>query len=155
MKKSAGILVYKKENNKIKVLISHMGGPYYKEKDKEAWSIPKGELEKQEDTLKGAIREFNEETNLSIEESNISFLASKKVSNNKLVVMFYKEDDFNLENCKSNYFELEWPKNSGKIEKFPEMDKTNWIEIEEAKIKVSKNQIYFLDKLIDKLKEND
>ena len=67
--------------------------------------------------------------------------------------MFYTNSDFTLTNCKSNTFELELPKGSGNIQSFPEMDKYEWISIDEAKEKIIKNQLYFLDKLEQKLRK--
>lgn len=146
LKKSAGILVYKIENNVIKVLLGHMGGPYWKNIDSGAWSIPKGEF-KNELAINAGIREFKEETGLTITKENLKYLKSKKVSRRKLLVIFYVEKDFFLTNTVSNTFKLEWPKGSGIIEKFPEIDKVEWIELNVAKEKILRNQIYFLDKI--------
>lgn len=151
MKRSAGILVYKKENNKIKVLLCHPGGPYWEDTHFHSWGIPKGEVDDGEKIIDTAIREFNEETNLSIDKDKIEFLASKKVSNNKLITIFYKESDFDLCKCKSNTFSLEWPKGSGVINEYPENDKFEWIDIEEAKELVFVQQVSILNKLEDKL----
>lgn len=145
MKKSAGILVYKIEDE-LKVLLCHFGGPYWVNKDKGGWSIPKGEVNKKEKILETAKREFNEETNLEIN-TELKYLSSKKISNNKLVILFYTNSNFDLSKCKSNTFELEFPKNSGKIQIFPEMDQYKWMNISEAKEKIIKNQLYFLNKL--------
>ena len=88
MKKSAGILMYKRENDKIKVLLCHPGGPYWEGTNLHCWGIPKGELDGDERVIDTAIREFKEETNLKVTKDGINFLASKKVSNNKLVILF-------------------------------------------------------------------
>ncbi len=146
MKRSAGILVYKKEDNKIKVFLSHMGGPYWENKKLHCWSIPKGEQDKNEDILETAKREFQEETGLEVTEE-LTFLGSTKVSNNKLVTIFYTSQDLDESKTKSNYFELEWPPHSGNINKYPEMDKSEWIELEEAKDLILENQLFFIDKL--------
>ena len=150
MKKSAGILVYKKDKNDIKVLLCHPGGPYWENTHLHSWGIPKGELDKNEKVKEAAIREFKEETNLEIDE-DIDFLYSKKVSNNKLVTIFIKEHDLDLSKCKSNTFTLEWPKNSKEIKEFPENDKFEWIEIDKAYELIFYQQIIFLDKLKEKL----
>ena len=151
MKRSAGILVYKKEYNKIKVLLCHPGGPYWEGTHLHSWGIPKGEVDDGEKILDTAIREFNEETNLKINKDNIEFLTSKKVSNNKLITIFYKENDFDLSKCKSNTFSLEWPKGSGKVNEYPENDKFEWIDLEDAKELVFVQQVSILNKLQDKL----
>lgn len=152
MQKSAGVLVYKKENEKLKVLLCHFGGPYWKGIDKYGWSIPKGLINKNEKVYDAAIREFEEETNLKLTK-NISFLGSKKVNRNKLVVMFYAEENFDLTDCKSNTFELEYPKKSGIIHTYPEMDMYEYMDIDEAKERIISNQIYFIEKLEEKNKE--
>lgn len=149
LKRSAGILIYKLENETIKVLLGHMGGPYWQNVEKGSWSIPKGEF-KNELAINAAIREFNEETGLTIKKENINYLSSKKVSHKKLIVTFYKEGNYTLNNTKSNTFELEWPKGSGIIKKFPEIDKVEWLDIETAKEKILRNQVYFLNKLEEK-----
>ena len=102
MKKSAGILMYKRENDKIKVLLCHPGGPYWEGTNLHCWGIPKGELDGDERVIDTAIREFKEETNLKVTKDGINFLASKKVSNNKLVIIFMKEQDYDLTNCHSD-----------------------------------------------------
>lgn len=152
MKRSAGILVYKKDNKKIKVLLCHPGGPYWENTHIHSWGIPKGELDKGENQLNAARREFNEETSLTITEK-LDYLYSKKVSNNKLVTIFFIEKDFDLNDCKSNTFSLEWPKGSKEINEYPENDKFEWIDIEEAYNLIFNQQIIFLDKLKEKLKE--
>ena len=154
MKRSAGILVYKIEDGFIKVLMCHCGGPYYQNKLDTGWSLSKGEYDRKESALAAAKRELKEETNLSVE-SSIKYLASKRISKSKIVTMFYTNCDFDLKNCKSNYFEKEYPKNSGIIKKFPEMDKYEWMEISEAKKVIFPSQIFFLNKLIEKISKNN
>lgn len=150
MKHSAGILVYKMENNRHKVLLCHMGGPYWKNIDWGGWSIPKGEFKK-EKAIDAAIREFQEETGFSVDKDKLSFLGSKKQSTNKLVSIFFTTQDFDVTKSKSNTFLKEWPKGSGNFQEFPEMDRAEWLDIEEAKKKILKGQIYFLTKLEEKL----
>lgn len=153
MKRSAGILVYKKEDNDYKVLLAHMGGPYWENVNYGGWSIPKGEFNVGENALKAALREFKEETNIEIK-NNIEFLGSFKVSNKKLVTIFTTEESPDTSNFKSNLFEKEWPPLSGKIEQFPEMDKVEWFTINEAKKVILPNQIWFIEKLYNKLKRS-
>lgn len=150
MKKSAGILFFKRENESIKVLLCHPGGPYWENTHLHSWGIPKGELDKNEKVKEAAIREFKEETNLEIIKE-LNFLYTKKVSNNKLVTIFYIEDDLDLSNCKSNTFLLEWPKGSKIINEYPENDKFEWINIEEAYDLIFVQQTIFLDKLKEKI----
>ena len=153
MKKSAGILVYKKDNNKVKVFLSHLGGPYWENKKVHCWSIPKGEQEEKEEIIETAKREFKEETSLEVN-TELKLLGSTKVSSNKLVTIFYTSQELDAASAKSNYFELEWPPHSGIINKYPEMDKAEWIDLNDAKELILENQIYFLEKLESILKED-
>lgn len=153
MKRSAGILVYHYEDKILKVLLCHMGGPYWKDIDNGAWSIPKGEVEK-EKVIEAAIREFQEETGFSVQQDKLEFLGSKKQSSRKLVILFSTYNDFDASKAKSNTFKKEWPKGSGEIKDFKEMDKAEWFDIKEAKTKILTGQRYFLKKLENKL-ENE
>lgn len=151
MRRSAGVLVYKIENDIIKILLCHFGGPYWEGVDAGGWSLSKGEVNKNERAIDTAKREFKEETNLDLN-SAIDYLGTKKVSRKKLAIMFYTNADFDLGRCKSNTFELENPKGSGNVCEYPEMDKYEWMSIDEAREKIIKNQLYFLNKLEEKIK---
>lgn len=146
MKKSAGIIAYRTHNNSYQLFIEHMGGPYWAKKDEGAWSFPKGEYE-EELPIKAAIREFREETGVTVEEKDLFFVASIKQSSQKLVTMFACETNFDAEKIISNYFEMEWPPKSGTIQRFPEMDRGAWVSIPEAKRLLLKGQIKFIEKL--------
>ena len=152
MRRSAGILVYKKEKDDIKVLLCHPGGPYWENTHLHSWGIPKGELNADEKVIDAAVREFKEETNLDIVKDDLKFLSSKKVSNNKLIIIFCVEKNFDLSHCKSNTFSLEWPIGSGIINDYPENDKYDWFDIEEAKDLVFDQQVSIIRKLQRNLK---
>lgn len=152
MKRSAGILVYRIKNNQIEIFLEHMGGPYWQKKDEGAWSIPKGEYT-EEQAIEAAVREFKEETGFDIEKENLDFLASIKQDSQKLVTAFVICHDFDETMVKSNTFEMEWPPKSGQRVAFPEMDRAGWFKIEEAKKKILKGQIPFLEKLEEYLKK--
>ncbi len=154
MKRSAGILLYKKENDNFLVLLAHFGGPYWEKKDKGAWSVQKGIVEDGEKVLTAAKREVEEETNLKIV-NDIYFLAAKKVAKNKLAIMFYSYYDGGISNFKSNTFQLEWPKNSSKIEEFPEMDKIDWFTLDKAREYIHPTQRFFIEKLEEKIKNGE
>jgi len=151
VKKSAGILLYKKEKDEIYVLLTHFGGPYWEKQEEGAWSLQKGLVEEKESVFAAAKRETQEETNLTLE-NEITYLGTKKVSKHKLVIMFMSSFTGDISCFKSNTFQLEWPKNSGKIKEYPEMDKISWFTLREAKKYINKTQTYFLDKLEEKLK---
>lgn len=150
MKRSAGVLVYHCEQEELKVLLCHIGGPYWENVDEGGWSIPKGEVGT-EKVMDAAIREFQEETSFVVEKNKLEFLGSKRQSNNKLVIIFYTSGFYDETKAKSNTFKKEWPKASGKMQEFPEMDQAKWMSIDEAKQKILKGQQYFLDRLVVKL----
>ena len=147
LKRSSGVLVYRKIDNEIQILLCHMGGPFFKDK----WSLPKGEY-KEENAIDAAIREFNEETSFKVNKEELSFLGSFKQKSKKIVTIFYTEGNYDETKAFSNTFKKEYPKGSGIIKEFPEMDKYAWMTLECAKEKISKGQIYFINKISNILK---
>lgn len=145
-KQSAGILLYRKVNNQLQVFLVHPGGPFYKNKDDGAWSIPKGEFLDNEDALLAAKREFLEETGQSI---NGEFIKLKpvKLKSGKTVHAWTIEGDIDHEVIVSNLFEMEWPPRSGKMVSFAEVDRAAWFEPAVAKIKINPAQIALIDEL--------
>lgn len=150
MKKSAGILVYRKKGKEIEYLLVHPGGPLYKNKEVNCWSIPKGEYDDNEDAFEAAKREFFEETGIRIDGDFIS-LKTVKQNGGKVVSAWAVEADIDTSKIRSNTFELEWPPKSGKYQKHPEIDRAEWFNYEEAKKKILKGQIPVIDELNDKL----
>ena len=149
-KKSAGILLFRITNKTLEVLLVHPGGPYFIKKDMGAWSIPKGELEDDEDEFNAAIREVKEETGIELKGDFIE-LSPVKQKSGKLVYAWAKKNDIDLAKIKSNSFEIEWPPKSGKKKHFPEIDKAVWFAIDEAKKKIIPGQAALLDELEKKL----
>src|SRR5437868_879860 len=131
-KQSAGILVYRKANNVLQVFLVHPGGPFWKNKDEGAWSVPKGEYESDEDPLEAARREFYEETGHYIDGTFIQ-LNPVRLKSGKIVNAWAVEGDIDHANIKSNLFEIEWPPKSGRMQSFPEVDRAGWFTIDEAK----------------------
>ncbi len=150
MKKSAGILVYRKLNSSIEVFLVHPGGPYWKNKEKHAWSVPKGEPHQDENLLKAAIREFREETGFSVEGEFIE-LNPVRQPGGKLVYVWAVEAEFNAEAIESNTFLLEWPPRSGKKIEIPEIDKAAWFLLETAFQKIHKGQVPVLKQFVQKI----
>lgn len=149
-KKSAGLLVYYfDEENILKVLLVHPGGPFFTKKDDGVWSIPKGEYEEGENTLEAAQREFNEETGNLITSKNFRELTTIKLKSGKLINAWAVEEYFATPFLHSNLFQMEWPPKSGKLQAFPETDKAAWFTIEEAKKKAYESQHPFFDKLLE------
>ncbi len=151
MKRSCGILLWKKKNNEYYVLLTHFGGPYWEKINEGAWSLQKGLIEAKEKVYDAAKRESFEETNLSLP-NTINYLASKKISNKKLAIIFESYFDGDISNFKSNTFKVEYPKASGIIKEYPEMDKIAWFSLEDAKRYINKSQLFFINRLETMLK---
>src|SRR5262249_34796118 len=130
-KKSAGLLLYreKADNSSIEILLVHPGGPFWRNKDEGAWTIPKGEFNDEEDPLCAARREFEEETGMHAPESQRGFAADYialkpiKQAGGKTVYAWAVKADFDPNTMRSNEFEIEWPPRSGRTQKFPEIDR--------------------------------
>jgi predicted NUDIX family NTP pyrophosphohydrolase len=146
LKKSAGILLYRRKNLGLEVFLVHPGGPFWKNKDAGSWSIPKGEFTADEDSLEAAIREFKEETGKSID-GNFRELEPVTQKGGKTVYAWIAEGDIETHDIRSNLFEMQWPPGSGKLMKFPEIDKGEWFTIDQARVKINKGQLPFLDQL--------
>jgi predicted NUDIX family NTP pyrophosphohydrolase len=139
-KQSAGILLYRKFNDVLQIFLVHPGGPFWKNKDDGAWSIPKGEYESDEDPLAAAKREFYEETGQSIDGEFIALKPIKQKSG-KIVQAYLVEGDIDAHNIKSNLFEIEWPPKTGKMQSFPEVDRAGWFTVDEARVKINAGQV--------------
>jgi predicted NUDIX family NTP pyrophosphohydrolase len=145
-KQSAGVLLYRKLNDVLQVLLVHPGGPFWKNKDEGAWSIPKGEYEDDEDALDAAKREFYEETGQYIDGEFIA-LNPIKLKSGKTVQAWAVEGDIDHHQIKSNLFEMEWPPKSGKMQAFAEVDRGDWFTIEQAKVKINPAQVALVEEL--------
>jgi len=146
-KQSAGILLYRKTNNMLQVFLVHPGGPFFKNKDAGAWSIPKGEFLDGENPLAAAKREFREETGQSIDGDFIE-LKPVYLKSGKKVYAWAVEGDIDHELIESNLFETEWPPKSGKRQSFPEIDRAAWFGINEAKEKINAGQAGLIDNFV-------
>ncbi len=151
---SSGILAYKIKGDKILVFLVHPGGPFWKNKDKHAWSIPKGEPEPGEDLLQTAIREFEEETGIRLSNGDFIPLKPVKQKGGKTVYAWAVPADFDAAQIKSNFFEMEWPPHSGKKQSFPEIDKGAWFDLHEAREKINPAQRAFIEELKEKISES-
>ena len=149
-KLSAGLLLYHKRESKLEVLLVHPGGPFWRNKDEGAWSIPKGEVADGEDLLEAAKREFQEETGY-LPGGPFVPLSPVKLKSGKVVHAWAVEGDFDLVGFKSNTFTLEWPPRSGKMVEFPEVDRAEFFDLETAKRKINPAQAAFVDELNEKI----
>ena len=145
---SAGLLLYRRVDHELEVLLVHPGGPYWARKDAGAWSVPKGEYEPGEDPLEVARREFTEELGVASPDGSPAPLGEIRQSGGKIVTAWAQEGDLDAIDIHSNTFEMEWPPRSGRTQEFPEVDEAAWFRIPEARDKLNRGQLPFLDRLI-------
>ncbi|HEX3131580.1 MAG TPA: NUDIX domain-containing protein [Thermoanaerobaculia bacterium] len=146
-KTSAGLLLYRFREGRLEVFLVHPGGPFWVKGDLGAWSIPKGEFTEPENPLDAARREFQEETGFDLK-GPFEPLTPRRQSGGKTVHAWAVEGDLDPSQIKSNTFLLEWPKGSGRQKEFPEIDRAEWFEIEEARRRILSGQVGFLDELL-------
>jgi predicted NUDIX family NTP pyrophosphohydrolase len=145
-KKSAGLLMYRVRNAQLEVLLVHLGGPFWAKKDAGAWFIPKGEIDPGEDEFAAAKREFREETGI---EAGCEFIAlgTVKHTGGKIVHAWAFQGDCDPDSTTSNTFMLEWPPRSGKRQEFPEVDRAEFMSVEEARVKMSAAEFELVERL--------
>lgn len=149
-KQSAGILAYRFKNGDCEVFLIHPGGPLWKKRDKDAWSIPKGEFDEREDAFEAARREFREETGHDVE-GNFWELEPVIQKGGKKVYAWAVETELDASDISSNTFRMEWPPKSGYYQDFPEADKAGWMPLSEAREKMFRGQEPLVDQLAEKL----
>ncbi len=149
-KVSAGLLMYRVRGSKVEVLLVHSGGPFWKNKDDGAWSIPKGEVAEGELLEDAARREFEEELGLRPSGALIG-LSSVTQKSGKVVHAWAFEGDCDPTAIRSNTFTIEWPPKSGKMETFPEVDRAAFFAVATAREKIIPAQAPFLDRLATRL----
>lgn len=150
-KKSAGIILYKKTNKVLEVMLVHPGGPFWAKKDLGVWSIPKGEFEDDEDALIAAKREFEEELGKRVSAEKFIELSPVKSKSNKTVYAFAAEQDFDTSDIASNLCWVDWPPRSGKRIEIPEVDKAEWFDCETAKKKILPYQAKLIEELMKRV----
>jgi predicted NUDIX family NTP pyrophosphohydrolase len=151
-KQSAGVLLYRYRREQIEVQLGHPGGPFWRNKDLGSWSIPKGLISENEAPLAAAKREFAEEIGCCPRGEFLT-LGEAKQPGGKIVHAWAVEGDWDSTSLKSNAFEMEWPPRSGRRQSFPELDRADWFDIDEARAKVLKGQAVFLARLLEALKD--
>jgi predicted NUDIX family NTP pyrophosphohydrolase len=146
---SAGLLMFRRRNDEVEVLLAHPGGPLFARKDDGIWTIPKGEAAPKEDLLTRAQIEFEEEVGFGPE--NVQWwieLGWIRQKGGKIVHAWAFEGELPKSfRCNSNLFELEWPPRSGKYQKFPEVDQACFFSGDVARRKLKATQVPFLDRL--------
>src|SRR5215212_11434827 len=146
-KTSAGLLLYRVRDGRLEVLIAHMGGPFWQNKDDRGWSIIKGECEQHEDPFVAACREFAEETGKAPPDGPAIDLGEVRQPSGKRIRAWAIEGDFDPAVVRSNTFTLEWPPRSGTRREFPEIDRAAWFDTASARGKLVKGQVPFIEAL--------
>lgn len=149
-KRSAGILLYRRKDGP-EVLLGHMGGPFWARRDSGAWSVPKGEYEPDEHPETAARREFAEELGLEVPAGELTELGTARQSGGKVVTVWALEGEIDPEQVVPGTFEMEWPKGSGRLREFPEIDRVAWFDLGQAREKIVGGQRPFLDRLTELL----
>jgi predicted NUDIX family NTP pyrophosphohydrolase len=147
---SAGVLLFRRRQAGVEVMLVHPGGPFWARKDAGAWSMPKGLVNEGEDWLAAAKREFLEETGMALE-GDFFDLGQHKQPGGKTIAAFAREGDFDPASLVSNAFSIEWPPHSGRMAEFPEVDRAGWYSIEEAIVKATAGQRPIIAALAEKL----
>jgi predicted NUDIX family NTP pyrophosphohydrolase len=148
---SSGLLLFRWRENGLEVMLVHMGGPFWRRRDSGAWSLPKGEHEPREDSLAAARREFAEELGMAPPSGTAVDLGSLEQPSGKLIHAWALQADIDVSEICSNTFELEWPRGSGELQQFPEVDRAGWFELEAAREKLIGGQLPFLDLLLERI----
>ncbi|HEY1331911.1 MAG TPA: NUDIX domain-containing protein [Actinomycetota bacterium] len=144
---SAGILLWRRREGRLEVLLAHMGGPYWVKKDLGHWTIPKGEADPGEELPAVARREFAEETGQPVPDGPLIELGQIRQKSGKVVFGWAAEGDLDAAVAVSNTYEMEWPPRSGRTQTFPEIDRVEWFDLPQARRKLKDAQVPFLDRL--------
>ncbi|HXR60621.1 MAG TPA: NUDIX domain-containing protein [Solirubrobacterales bacterium] len=152
-KRSAGILLYRRRGEETEFLLVHPGGPYWSKKDAGAWSIPKGQIEDEEEPRACAIRELEEELGAApeLDPEQLVELGSIRQRAGKTVEAWAAEAEFDPATLASNTFEMEWPPRGGSRREFPEVDRAEWFDLVKAREKILPAQAELLDRLLERL----
>ena len=143
---SAGLLMYRIDDGNLQVLLAHPGGPFFQNKDEGAWSIPKGEIEPDEEHLEAAQREFEEETGV-VPTGPFAALKTVKQKGGKIVHAWAFEGDCDPTSIVSNTFTTEWPPKSGRQMECPEIDRAEFFDLKTARRKINAAQVSLIDEL--------
>lgn len=157
--RSAGLLLFRRadgdadggaDDGAVEVLLAHPGGPFWARKDHGAWSVPKGEYDEGDDALTAAYREFTEEIGQPPPGAmgEAVLLGEVRQASGKRVIAWALEGDVDAAAAVSNTFEMEWPRGSGRMQEFPEVDRVEWVSLEQARVKLVKGQVPLLDALV-------
>jgi predicted NUDIX family NTP pyrophosphohydrolase len=146
---SAGILLYRWRDARLEVLLGHPGGPRFTHRDEGHWTIPKGEVEGDEDLVAVAMREFEEETGspIGVPVDALIPLGEIVQKGGKRVVAWAAPGELDPGAARSNTFTMEWPPRSGQLAEFPEIDRLAWLTPEDARQRIKETQAPFIGRL--------
>ncbi|MGI5403918.1 NUDIX domain-containing protein [Streptomyces sp. CA-135486] len=147
VKRSAGLLLFRRRSTGTEILIGHMGGPFWQARDAGAWSVPKGEYTPEEEPMAAARREFEEELGLAPPEGAWLPLGDARQPGGKIVTVWALEGDLDTDLVVPGTFTMEWPMRSGRMREFPEIDRAEWTGMDEAHQKLVPGQRVFIDRL--------
>ena len=155
IKHSAGVLLFRRTGGETEFLLVHPGGPYWAKKDEGSWSIPKGQIESEEEPRACAIRELEEELGPApeLDPEQLIELGSIRQRAGKVVEAWAAEADFDPATVDSNTFSMEWPPRSGSQQEFPEVDRAEWFDLAAAREKILPAQAELLDRLLERLND--
>jgi predicted NUDIX family NTP pyrophosphohydrolase len=151
VRRSAGLLLFRRTGNGIEVLLGHMGGPFFTRRDAGAWSVPKGEYGPDEAAWDAACREFEEELGLAPPDGEAVPLGEVTQAGGKVVTVWAIEADLDVATVVPGTFTMEWPRGSGRIQEFPEVDRVEWLGADRARAVIVKAQAAFLDRLEERI----
>jgi predicted NUDIX family NTP pyrophosphohydrolase len=143
---SAGLLLFRRPRGELEVFLAHPGGPFWKTRDLGAWTVPKGLVEDGEDPLVAAIREFEEETGVCPAGPFLP-LGTVRQKAGKLVHAWAWEGEADPRRVRSNPMRAEWPRGSGRWLTFPEVDRCEWFDPQDAREKINPAQAELIDRL--------
>ncbi|MBL1098822.1 NUDIX domain-containing protein [Streptomyces coffeae] len=146
-KRSAGILLFHGTGPATEVLLGHMGGPFWAARDERAWSVPKGEYTEGETPEAAARREFEEELGLPPPDGELLPLGSVRQTGGKLVTVWALAGELDPGEVTPGTFTMEWPRGSGRMREFPELDRVRWLDLPRARTRIVAKQELFLDRL--------
>jgi len=147
--RSAGIVLHRRRDGRLQVLLVHPGGPLWARRDEGAWSIPKGEHGADESPLSAARREFAEELGTPPPDGATLELGEVRLKSGKRVTAWALAGELDADVIRSNTFTLQWPPRSGRMQEFPEVDRAEWFDLEQARLKLNPAQVPLLDRLAE------
>ena len=151
---SAGLMMYRIREGQLEVLIAHPGGPFCRHRDRDCWTIPKGEVEAGESLLDAARREFQEEVGIVPAGPFIDLGWIRQKSGKKVYAWAFHRDRLPAALLSTSTFELEWPPGSGRLSQFPEVDRAEFFPVDACRFRLKNAQHPFLDRLACRLRES-